>query len=139
MESFSSKIRNRIRMFVLFNTALEILARAIRQECNKKNIQIGKEKIKLCACVLSCFQLFVTLWMKSTRLHCPWISLGTNTGVGCHALLQGIFSTQGSNPHFLTLLHWQERSLPLAPPANDTIFYIGNPKASSNSVKVAGY
>ena len=23
---------------------------------------------------------------------------GQNTGVGCHALLQGIFSTQGSNP-----------------------------------------
>ena len=25
-------------------------------------------------------------------------SPGKNTGVGCHALLQGIFSTQGSNP-----------------------------------------
>ena len=25
-------------------------------------------------------------------------SLGKNTGVGCHALLQGVFSTQGSNP-----------------------------------------
>ena len=26
-------------------------------------------------------------------------SIGKNTGVGCHALLQGIFLTQGSNPH----------------------------------------
>jgi len=26
-----------------------------------------------------------------------------NTGLGCHALLQGIFPTQGSNPG---LLHW---------------------------------
>ena len=26
-------------------------------------------------------------------------SPGRNTGVGCHALLQGIFQTQGSNPH----------------------------------------
>ena len=26
---------------------------------------------------------------------------GKNTGVGCHALLQGIFSTQGSNPSLL--------------------------------------
>ena len=26
-------------------------------------------------------------------------SPGRNTGVGCHALLQGIFSTQGSNPN----------------------------------------
>ena len=28
-------------------------------------------------------------------------SPGKNTGVGCHALLQGIFLTQGSNPGFL--------------------------------------
>ena len=32
---------------------------------------------------------------------------------GCHALLQGIFSTQGSNPHLLGLLRWQAGSLPL--------------------------
>ena len=35
-----------------------------------------------------------------------------NTEVGCHALLQGIFSTQGLNPHLLCLLHWQVGSLP---------------------------
>ena len=28
----------------------------------------------------------------------PWNSLGKNTGVGSHSLLQGIFPTQGSNP-----------------------------------------
>ena len=38
------------------------------------------------------------------RLLCPWDSPGKNTGVGCHALLQGISPTQGSNP---SLLHWQ--------------------------------
>ena len=27
---------------------------------------------------------------------------GKNTGVGCHFLLQGIFLTQGSNPHLLS-------------------------------------
>ena len=31
--------------------------------------------------------------------------LGKNTGVGCHFLLQGIFKTQGLNPHLLCLLH----------------------------------
>ena len=31
-------------------------------------------------------------------------SPGKNTGVGCHALLQGIFPTQGSNPRLLHLL-----------------------------------
>ena len=29
-----------------------------------------------------------------SRLLCPWDSLGKNTGVGCHFLLQGIFPTQ---------------------------------------------
>ena len=38
---------------------------------------------------------------------------GKNTGVGCHALLQGIFPIQGSNLHLLCLLLWQAGSLPL--------------------------
>ena len=41
-------------------------------------------------------------------------SPGKNTGVGCHALLQGIFPTQRSNPCLLHLLHWQEGSSPLS-------------------------
>ena len=41
----------------------------------------------------------------------PGDSPGKNTGVGCHLLLQGIFPTQGLNPH---LLHWQVDSLPLS-------------------------
>ena len=43
-------------------------------------------------------------------------SPGKNTGVGCHALLQGIFLTQGLHLHLLCLLHWQEGSSPRAPP-----------------------
>jgi len=39
-----------------------------------------------------------------------------NTGVGCHALLHGVFLTQGSNLCLLSLLQWQAASLPLAPP-----------------------
>ena len=38
----------------------------------------------------------------SGLLLCPWDSPGKNTGVGCHALLQGTFLTQGLN---LCLLH----------------------------------
>ena len=48
-------------------------------------------------------------------LFCPWASPGKNTGVGCHALFQGIFTTQGSNLHLLCLLRWQAGSLPLLP------------------------
>ena len=32
--------------------------------------------------------------LQPTRLLCPWDSLGKNTGVGCHAHLQGIFWPQ---------------------------------------------
>ena len=64
------------------------------------------------------FQLCPTLCdygLQCTRLLCPWDAPGKNTGVGCHTLLQGIFSIQGSNPHLLCLLLWQVDSLLLAP------------------------
>ena len=41
------------------------------------------------------------------RLLCPGDSPGKNIGVGCHALLQGIFPTRRSNPRLLRLLPWQ--------------------------------
>ena len=54
--------------------------------------------------------------LKPTRFLCPGYSLGKNSEVGCHALLQAIFPTQGLNPHLLYLLHWQVGSLTLVPP-----------------------
>ena len=36
--------------------------------------------------------------------------------MSCHAFLQGIFPTQGLNPHLLCLLHWQAGYLPVVPP-----------------------
>ena len=43
-------------------------------------------------------------------------SPGKNIGEGWHALLQGIFPTQGLNPRLLCLLHWQAGSSSLVPP-----------------------
>ena len=51
--------------------------------------------------------------LSPARLPCPWDFPGKNTGVDCHFLLQGIFSTQGSNPS-LCLPHWQVDSLILS-------------------------
>ena len=48
----------------------------------------------------------------------PWDFSGKNTEVGCHFLLQGIFTTQGLNPRLLHLLYWQADSLTLVPPGN---------------------
>ena len=57
-----------------------------------------------CPQLLSCVQLFVTPWTVPPRVLCPWHSPGKNTGVGCYALLQGIFPIQESNLHLLHLL-----------------------------------
>ena len=50
-------------------------------------------------------------------------SPGKSPGVGCHGLLQGIFLTQGSNPHLLYLPHWQAGSLQLVPPGKPKLPY----------------
>ena len=58
-------------------------------------------------------------WCLSESFMTPhqatWDSPGKNTGVGCCFLLQGVFPTQGLNPH-PRLLYWQAHSLPLVPP-----------------------
>ena len=46
-------------------------------------------------------RLFVTLWTVAHQDPLPRGSPGENTSVGCHALLQGIFPTQGLNPCLL--------------------------------------
>ena len=71
----------------------------------------------LCAESLqSCLTLCnpVDLWTIASTLLCPWDSLGKDTGAGCHALLQGIFPTQGLNLSLLissfdrrVLYHWR--------------------------------
>ena len=57
--------------------------------------------------------------LQPATLLCSWDSPGKNTGVGCHALLQGIFLIQGLNPCLLCFLDWQSSSLPLAPPGGE--------------------
>ena len=80
----------------------------------------------LCACVLSRFtlvQLFATL---RTIAHQTPLSMGVSTkstGVGCHALLQGIFLTQGSNLRLLCLLNCRQILYALR--------HLGSPKENS--------
>ena len=75
----------------------------------------------MCVCLhAKLLQLCPTL-CKPTDYSLPGSSVhgnppDKNTGVGCHALLQGIFLTQILNLRLLYLLHWQAGSLPLVPP-----------------------
>ena len=66
--------------------------------------------------------------LYSARLLYPRDSPGKNTGVGCYFLFQGIFLTQGSNPHVLCLLHWRPGSLLLAPPGKPQALGYNRPK-----------
>ena len=59
----------------------------------------------LCAKSLQSRQTLQPYRPQPARFLCPWDSPGKNTRVGCHFLLQGIFPTQGLNPHLLCLLH----------------------------------
>ena len=68
--------------------------------------------------VLSCFSC---VWLFASLMDCslPGSSVhgdspGKNTGVGCHALLQGIFPTQELNLCFLCLLHCRRILCPLS-------------------------
>ena len=73
----------------------------------------------LCACMLGCFIMSDSLssyGLQPSGSSIHGDSPGKNTGVGCNALLQGIFPTQGLNPLLLSLLHGQAGSLPLVPP-----------------------
>ena len=49
--------------------------------------------------------------LQRARLLCPWNFPGKDTRVICHSLLQGIFSTQRSNPR---VLHQHVDSFPLS-------------------------
>ena len=69
-----------------------------------------------CVCAKS-LQSYPTLCDPMDCSSPGWGFSGKNTGVGCHALFQGIFPTQVSNPNLLRLLHWQATSLPVSPPA----------------------
>ena len=68
---------------------------------------------RVCVCV--CAQLLQSCPTLCDPMDCspPGSSVhgdsaGRNSGVGCHALLEGIFLTQGSNLRLLCLLHCRQ-------------------------------
>ena len=71
----------------------------------------------LCLVAQSCLTLCNPMDCSLPGFFVHGDSPGKNTGVGCHALLQGIFPTQGSNPGFLhcrqILYHLSHQGSPL--------------------------
>ena len=90
----------------------KISLRQTSQPSKEDSVKLAKE---VCAKLLqSCPTLHNPMGVACQAL-CPWGFSFKNTGVGCQALLQGIFPTQESNPGLLCLLRWQMGSLPLSP------------------------
>ena len=79
-------------------------------------------KAALHGCVLNCVWLLATPWTVALRVPLSMEFSRQEYWNECHFLLQGIFLTQGSNPHLLHLLHWWVNSLPLS--------HLGSPKAA---------
>ena len=72
-----------------------------------KNFKHSKARLGIwtreCSVTSVLSDFFATLWTVAHQdpLSVHGDSPAKNTGVGCHALLQGNFLTQGSNPHLL--------------------------------------
>ena len=63
---------------------------------------------------LTYVQLFVTTWTVACQAPLSMEFSRQEYWSGLPFPTSGVFSTQGSNPHLLRLLHWQEDSLPLS-------------------------
>ena len=78
------------------------------------------------------------LWLhglQPPRLLCAWNCPGKNTGVGCHSLLQGIFSSHGSKPG---LLHCGQILYCLSPQGSPCISLLEENKNQRQTVDI-GY
>ena len=97
---------------LVISLLLLLLSRFSRvQLCATKNLKTtNKMIISTCACVRaqsfqSCLALCDPMGYSLPGSSVHGNSPDKHTGVGCHALLQGIFLTHGSNLHLLHLLH----------------------------------
>ena len=90
--------------YLLFLEGTRMSAQCIQQrtECPQAGVQ--RTCCPLSACVYGSRSVVsdsLLSWMAAHQIP-PFMGyLGKNTGVGCHALLQGIFLTQESNPGLL--------------------------------------
>ena len=64
--------------------------------------------------VLSRVRPSATPWTAAHQAPLSMDSPDKSTTASCHALLQGIFPTQGWNPSLVYLLHWRAGSLPMS-------------------------
>ena len=96
----------------------------------------GFSVINTQACMLSHFSR-VQLFATPPGFLCPWNSPGKNTWVDCHALLQGIFLTQGSNLFVLQFLHcrWIRHCRVSGEPINIQCWSVKSPRLWTSNAR----
>ena len=103
--------------FETFAWTLQSIKWLNSMRCPNACIQfLSSPRTRACVCMHMHAHNHVSLQLhgpQPAQLLCPQNFPGKNTEVGCHFLLQGIFPSQGWNPHLLRLLHWQRDSLPV--------------------------
>ena len=91
------------------------------QEYKTENVPLPFSPDCCCCLVASVMSDSVRSYgLQPARLLCPRNSPGKNTGVGCHALLQGIFPTQELNPG---LMHCRQIFFTTEPPGKPALNY----------------
>ena len=90
--------------FILLHVAVQFSQHRYWRDCIFSVISscfLHRRSLLLCVVAQSCLTLCDTMdcSLPGTSVHGD--SPGKNSGVGCHALLQGIFPTQGWNPGLL--------------------------------------
>ena len=102
-------------------------------------------------CVITCMCIYThTHLLQSYLTQCDSIDCsppcssvhgdvpGKNTGMGFHALLQGIFLTQGPNLPLLCVPDWQADSSPLVPPGKPIYAHIGVDRGTDQTSRSVG-
>ena len=90
-----------------------LLVRRVQPKHGRRHPCTQSTYLRLLLSRFSPIWLFATLWTVAHQVPLSVDSLGKNTGVGCHALLQGIILTQESNHNLLHLLHCRQILYPL--------------------------
>ena len=112
--NIKGSICGRISTYTVWDDKILVLSRLYKYKCiiiSRATMKIHTTKTctdgQLKTQCAKSLQLCLTLWTQwtlwSASLLCPWDSPGKNTRVGCRALLQGIFLTQGSTMCLLCL------------------------------------
>ena len=121
-----------MNVYVKFKIILwQLVYLKFRYESTCLSLYLPKSHSESNACVLSYVPFFATPQTVACQAPLSMDSPGKSNGVGCHALLHGIFPIQGLNLHLRCFLLWQAGS---SPPC-----HLGRPVKANKKVNYSNF